>query len=183
MIVLSGASASGKTEVAKILAKDHNITKMITTTTRCMRINEINGKDYFFVTKEEFENLIRKGHFVEYTNYNGNYYGSGKDQIADDRCVVIDGAGLKAYTEIKDKFVVTFLLVCKEETRYQRMLSRGDTIENAKARIANDKVAFDETNLVKANYVIDSEQGNEKEIAEIIYNLYKKELEKHYSNK
>lgn len=183
MIVLSGASASGKTEVAKLLAKDHGITKIITTTTRPMRNGEVNGRDYFFVTKEEFEKLIAEGHFVEYTIYNGNYYGSGKDQVADDKCVVIDGSGLKAYTEIKDKFVVTFLLTCSEKVRYQRMLNRGDSVESAKARIKNDKTAFDQSRLVKADYVIDSEQGNEKEIAEIVFNAYKRELKSHYSNK
>lgn len=183
MIVLSGASASGKTEVAKLLAKDHGITKIITTTTRPMRVSEVDGRDYFFVSKEEFERLIAEGHFVEYTIYNGNYYGSGKDQVADDKCVVIDGSGLKAYSELTDKFVVTFLLVCSEEERYQRMLRRGDSEENAKERIKNDKKAFDQSKLVKANYVIDSEQGNEKEIAEIVFKAYKRELKSHYSNK
>ena len=81
MIVLAGASASGKTEVAKELAKKYGITKVITTTTRAMRVNEIHGRDYFFVSKEEFERMVQDGRFVEYTVFNENLYGSTKDQI------------------------------------------------------------------------------------------------------
>ena len=75
MIVLAGASASGKTEVAKELAKKYGITKVITTTTRDMRVNEVNGRDYFFVSKEEFERMVHDGCFVEYTVFNENLYG------------------------------------------------------------------------------------------------------------
>ena len=74
MIVLSGASASGKTEVAKILAAKYGLIKVITTTTRPMRVGEVDGKDYFFISKEKFEELIRNDEFVEFTIYNGNYY-------------------------------------------------------------------------------------------------------------
>ena len=100
MIVLAGASASGKTEVAKLLAKKYGITKIVTTTTRPKRKGEVDGVDYFFVTPERFEEMIREGRFVEYTIYNGQMYGSTKDQIAKDKCVVIDPAGLRAYTSL-----------------------------------------------------------------------------------
>ena len=73
MIVLAGASASGKTEVAKELAKRYGITKVITTTTRNIRVGEVDGRDYFFVSKERFEEMINEGRFVEHTLYNENY--------------------------------------------------------------------------------------------------------------
>ena len=57
MLILIGASASGKTEVAKTLAKKYNITKIVTYTTRAPRINERNGVDYNFVSVEEFAKL------------------------------------------------------------------------------------------------------------------------------
>ena len=118
MIVLAGASASGKTEAAKVLASKYGITKVITTTTRPMRQNEVNGRDYFFVSKERFEEMIKDNLFVEYTNYNGNLYGSTKDQISPDKCVVIDPAGLKAYISLHDPNIITFFLDSTEETRY-----------------------------------------------------------------
>ena len=89
MIVLSGASASGKTEVAKMLASKYGITKVITTTTRPMRVGEVDGRDYFFVTKEQFEQMIRNDEFVEFTIYNGNYYGSTKAQIGENKVVTV----------------------------------------------------------------------------------------------
>ena len=74
MIVLAGASASGKTEAAKLLASKYGITKVITTTTRAMRNGEVNGRDYFFVDRDTFKKMIEEGRFVEYTEYNGNLY-------------------------------------------------------------------------------------------------------------
>ena len=84
MIVLVGASASGKTEVTKVLAKKYNIQKFITHTTRPIRVGEENGVDYFFVTKEEFEELLKQDFFIEHTLYNGNYYGTSKKEVQND---------------------------------------------------------------------------------------------------
>ena len=64
MIVLSGASASGKTEVAKMLSSKYGIVKVITTTTRDLRVGEVNGRDYFFVSKERFKEMIKEDCFV-----------------------------------------------------------------------------------------------------------------------
>lgn len=173
MIVLSGASASGKTEIAKVLATKYGIVKVITTTTRQKRVNEVDGVDYFFVSHEKFLEMIKEEKFVEYTQYNGNFYGSTKDQIQNNKCVVIDPAGLRAYSEIKDKNVVTFFLESEEETRYKRMLQRGDSVESASRRIINDRTAFAKSNICKVDYNIDSEHYSVEEVADIIYNLYK----------
>lgn len=172
MIVLAGASASGKTEVAKALAKKYGIIKAITTTTREKRDGEVDGVDYFFVSKEKFLQMIKEDRFVEHTIYNGNYYGSTKDQIADNKCVVIDPAGLKAYISLNDKRIITFFLEAKEETRYQRMIARGDSIEKAQKRIANDKVAFCKENIPKVNYIVDSEYPNVDQVADYVYQIY-----------
>ena len=173
MIVLSGASASGKTEVAKILAKKYGIEKIITTTTRTMRVNEQNGRDYFFVSKDEFEKLIKADHFVEYTFYNGNYYGSSKDQINSNKCVVIDPSGLKAYINLNDPSIVTFLLEATEKTRYNRMILRGDSEENANARIQNDRQVFEQEKMEKmVDVIIDSENYNLDEMAKYVIKKY-----------
>lgn len=174
MIVLSGASASGKTEVAKMLAAKYNIVKVITTTTRPMRINEINGKDYFFVTVEEFHKMEKEGRFVETTQYNGNFYGSTKDQIADSKCIVVDLAGLKKYIELGDNRVITFFLESKEETRHKRMLSRGDDPEIAKKRIDHDRIAFSKENIPVVDFYIESEVSDVETVCDTIYNIYTK---------
>lgn len=178
MIVLAGASASGKTEVAKELAKKYGITKVITTTTRNIRVGEQNGRDYFFVTKERFLEMIKEDRFVEYTIYNGHYYGSTKDQIAQNKCVVIDPAGLKAYIALNDPHIVTFFLNSLEETRFKRMLLRGDKEEDAKNRIAHDKKAFHPSNIADVDFHIDSETKCVKEVTDLVYKLYKETIEK-----
>ena len=176
MIVLSGASASGKTEAAKMLMAKYGVLKAITTTTRSMRVNEINGRDYFFVSKEEFEKMIKDERFVEHTLYNGNYYGSTKDQIADERVVVIDLAGLKSYSALNNKRIVTFYLSTCEEVRFKRMLERGDKEEDAHRRIENDRKIFAENVIPKVDFRIDSENKSIEQVADEIYRLYCKKL-------
>lgn len=172
MIVLAGASASGKTEVAKELAKRFGITKVITTTTRKMRVGEVNGRDYFFVTKERFQEMIKEDKFVEYTVYNDNYYGSTKDQIAPNKCVVIDPAGLRAYIALNDPSIITFFLNTQEEVRYQRMLQRGDKEEDAKRRIEHDRIAFKPENIANVDCQVDSQNFNVEEVTNYIHKKY-----------
>ena len=172
MIVLAGASASGKTEVAKELAKRFGITKVITTTTRKMRVGEVNGRDYFFVSKDQFQEMIKEDKFVEYTVYNENYYGSTKDQIAENKCVVIDPAGLRAYIALNDPNIVTFFLDTEESIRFQRMLQRGDKEEDAKLRIEHDRIAFKPENVADVDYHVDSQNFNIEEVTNYIYKKY-----------
>ena len=173
MIVLAGASASGKTEAAKLLAKKYGITKIVTTTTRSKRKGEVNGVDYFFVSKEEFEKMILENRFVEYTLYNGQMYGSTKDQIANDKCVVIDPAGLRSYINLHNDNIVTFYLEADEKTRHDRMVLRGDDAEKIKSRIENDRVTFRKENIAKVDYIIDASNNRTiEEVAKNIYDLY-----------
>ena len=173
MIVLAGASASGKTEIAKLLASKYGITKIVTTTTRPKRKGEVDGVDYFFVDAKKFEQMIMEGKFVEYTLFNGNMYGSTKDQIAKDKCVVIDPAGLRSYIALKDNSIVTFYLEADEDTRHQRMLARGDDIDKINSRIAHDREAFKKENIVKVDYVVKNSSDDVlEEVADKIYEIY-----------
>ncbi|MCR5505470.1 MAG: guanylate kinase [Bacilli bacterium] len=176
MIVLAGASASGKTEAAKMLASKYGITKVITTTTRPMREGEKDGRDYFFVSQERFEEMIKEGRFVEYTSYNGYMYGSTKDQIASNKCVVIDPAGLRAYISLNDESIITFFLDSSEDTRHRRMLERGDKPENVESRIEHDRKAFITEALPVVDYHINTELSNVEEVADLIYKVYKEQL-------
>lgn len=178
MIVLAGASASGKTEVAKELARKYGIAKVITTTTRDMRVGEVNGRDYFFVSKEQFEQMIQDGRFVEYTFYNNNLYGSTKDQISSNKCVVIDPAGLRAYIALNDPNIITFFLDSTEETRFKRMLLRGDKEEVARNRIEHDRLAFKPENVANVDFHIDSENYNVEEVADTVYKKYREVIGK-----
>ena len=76
MILLVGASASGKTEVAKLLKSLFGIKKAITHTSRKIRPSEKDGVDYFFVTRERFKEAIENEELLEWTEFVGNYYGT-----------------------------------------------------------------------------------------------------------
>ena len=94
MIILVGASASGKTEICKALCYKYGFKKFVTTTTREQRSNEINGVDYFFISKDEFLNKISQDRFIEYVQYNGNYYGTEKNQIDDKTVLIVANSNL-----------------------------------------------------------------------------------------
>ena len=172
MIVLVGASASGKTEVTKVLAKKYNIQKFITHTTRPIRVGEENGVDYFFVTKEEFEELLKQDFFIEHTLYNGNYYGTSKKEVQNDKVVAIDVNGLKSFQALNDKSIVYYKLYAGEKTRYNRMLQRGDSLENAEGRICNDRTKFADELFSDMDFEIDTELYDVEGVADLIYKLY-----------
>ena len=118
MFVLSSPSGAGKTTLTKKLAENNSqFTISISHTTRKPRSNEINGKDYYFVSKEEFNSLVKKNSFFEYANIFDNCYGSlkkpvlellsqGKDVLFD-----IDWQGTQQLKKIKGLSLVTFFIL------------------------------------------------------------------------
>ncbi len=81
VVILSSPSGAGKTTLVKKIAQENNFKISISYTTRKPRTNEQNGKDYFFISEEEFENLIKNKQFLEYAKVFENYYGSSKSQV------------------------------------------------------------------------------------------------------
>jgi guanylate kinase len=81
VVVLSSPSGAGKTTLVKKIAQENNFKISISYTTRKPRTNEVNGKDYFFTSEEEFKNLIKNKEFLEYAKVFENYYGSSKSQV------------------------------------------------------------------------------------------------------
>jgi guanylate kinase len=82
LIVIAAPSGCGKTTIAKAILKKHSsIFFSVSATTRPIRNGEINGKDYFFLTKTEFEERMRIGDLVEWEEIYGNYYGTLKSEI------------------------------------------------------------------------------------------------------
>lgn len=82
LIIISGFSGSGKgTLVKRLMQKYDNYALSISATTRKPRENEIDGKDYFFISKDEFLKKIEKGDFIEYATYVDNYYATPKEYV------------------------------------------------------------------------------------------------------
>ena len=132
MFVLSSPSGAGKTTLAKKIAENNsNFTISISFTTRKARPNEINGKDYHFVTTEKFNSLVKENNFFEHANIFDNYYGThkktvlgllskGKDVLFD-----IDWQGTQQLKKISDLSVVTiFILPPNIHVLKERLLNR-----------------------------------------------------------
>lgn len=81
LVIVSGPSGSGKSTVTKIVKDRLNIPLSISATTRKPRVGEIEGKDYFFLSEEEFKKRIEEDKFYEYANVHGNYYGTLKEVV------------------------------------------------------------------------------------------------------
>ena len=118
MFVLSSPSGAGKTTLTKKIAENNkNFTISISHTTRKPRANEINGKDYQFVSAQEFNNLIKGNNFFEYANIFDNYYGTLKkpvlELLSQERDVLfdIDWQGTQQLKKVKNLLIVTFFIL------------------------------------------------------------------------
>lgn len=174
MIILTGPSASGKTEIAKMLISLFNYQKFVTTTTRQKRVGEIDGKDYYFINKEDFLNKIKEDAFIEYTIYNNNYYGSFKKEKADNKILIVEPNGLKAFQKLNDPHMISFFIDSDEKERYQRMLKRGDEISDINRRINNDRVLFYKD--IKTDFIIKNKDKTLEELAKNINEIYLNKL-------
>jgi guanylate kinase len=76
LVVISGPSGAGKTSVCKALKDRPNVEFSVSATTRAIRKGEVEGVDYHYLSRDEFERRIRAGEFLEWASYNGNLYGT-----------------------------------------------------------------------------------------------------------
>lgn len=173
MLILVGPSASGKTEATKILIEKYNLKKLVTYTTRNMRIHEVNGKDYHFISKEDFLNKINSDFFIEYVEYNGNYYGTSKEDLSSDKVVILEPAGVKAYVNKAKDLIKICYLRTSIDYRLKRMIERHDDPKEIEKRIQNDDKIFNQELETLADWVIDSNEISLNDLTEKIYQLYK----------
>ena len=132
MIVLSSPSGAGKTTLVKKISELNNYTVSISHTTRYPRTNEIDGKDYFFVNKEIFLNLVKDEKFLEYAEVFNNYYGSTKEFVTKNlnqgKNVIfdIDWQGTDQIKEknLKYKLITVFILPPSRKELFARLSGR-----------------------------------------------------------
>lgn len=173
MIVLVGASATGKSAIVDELVSKHQMKKFVTCTTRQKRWNETDDIDYHFLSKEEFIKKIENDEFIEYVIYNGNYYGSLKSECQDDKVIILEPSGLKSFLQKNIKLFAVYINI-DEAVRYERMLIRGDSKEMALSRLETDKVVFNDELKQEANLIINKANLSIEEIASKIYKEYTK---------
>ena len=151
LMVISGFSGAGKgTLVKKLLSEYDNYALSISMTTRGPREGEQDGREYFFRSKEQFEENIAKNGFIEYAQYCGNYYGTPKayveEQMQAGKDVILE-IEIQGALKVKKRFPDTLLLFVTPPSAKElksRLVGRGtETIEviNARLRRAAEEAA------------------------------------------
>ncbi len=145
IVILSSPSGAGKTTLVKEISKRNNFQISISHTTRKPRSNEIEGKDYYFVSNSEFKNLIDEDKFLEYAKVFQNYYGSSKDVVfkklknAENVIFDIDWQGTQQIKSknLNYKIITIFILPPSRDELYNRLLNRDRNDEKtAKERMS-----------------------------------------------
>ncbi len=173
LIVISGPSASGKGTVNAYVLKDEHFEYSVSATTRMPREGEIDGKNYHFITREEFEGLIAENGVLEYTSYCGNYYGTLRSFVEDTRSkgkhvvleIEVDGA-----MQIRQKYpdsVLIMLLPPSFAEQERRLRSRGTESEEVIAKRL-DQTRNELPFADRYDYVVYNETGKAEEAAESI---------------
>ena len=144
MIILSSPSGAGKTTLVKKISQEKNYKISVSHTTREPRENEINGKDYFFVSKKKFQELINQNAFLEFAEVFKNLYGSTKQQVfnnLDNGHNVLFDIDWQGAQQIREQtltydLISFFILPPSKKVLLQRLISRGENKEdNIKIRM------------------------------------------------
>lgn len=146
-IIISSPSGGGKTTICNMLLQNpkspiyQNVTFSISATTRQKRIHETDGKEYFFHSKEEFQQMIQNNELLEYANVCGNLYGTPLKGISTEKHTIFD-IDYQGFRQIKqngkNKKIGIFLLPPSIDALQKRLENRGDiSSENIKIRMEN----------------------------------------------
>ncbi len=136
LVVISGASGVGKGTVLGIMMKKRDDLKFsVSATTRDPRPNEVDGVHYYFVTKQQFEELIATGQMLEYSAHNANYYGTPRAQaeekmLSGSVLLDIEPNGAGQVKKAAPDAVLVFIMPPSMEELERRLRGRGDTPED-----------------------------------------------------
>mgnify|MGYP003266631834 FL=1 len=167
LIVVSGFSGSGKGTLMKELLTRYPDTYAlsISATTRSPREGEVDGREYFFVSKDEFEKMIAKGELIEYAKYVENYYGTPRDYVEkklDEGKDVILEIEIQGALNVKKMFPDTLLLFVtppSAEELKKRLVGRGtetmDVIESRMDRACEEAQGMENYDYLIVNDSLD----------------------------
>ncbi len=151
IVILSSPSGAGKTTLVKKISSRNNFKISISHTTRKPRINEKDGKHYFFVKDKEFKKLIKQKKFLEHAKVFKNYYGSLKENVveklekSENVIFDIDWQGTQQIKNIKLKYkiITIFILPPSKEELFNRLLKR----DKKDQRIASERMKQFKTDI------------------------------------
>lgn len=163
LIVLTGPGSSGKDTIAlKLLEKLPNLKKVVTTTSRTLRDGEVDGMDYNFVSRAQFEQMIKNGQLLEYVDFSDEFYGTTRDAFkavfaGQDAIWRIEMSRAGRISEfLTDSFSpeeaerllqntkVIYIDVPNWDILKERMRARGTSEEAIERRLTQDKSDFEE---------------------------------------
>lgn len=165
LVILSGVSGAGKDTIKKELMKRmENIATLPSFTSRTMREGEEEGVQYHFISKEEFEDKIRKGDFYEYDLHHGNYYGTSRElmsnKIKEGKIIVkdIEVNGTENLLKLlgNDTRIVTIFLKVEKEELKRRLIERGDKLADIELRL--NRLEYEESKIGLYDYVIKNDE-------------------------
>ncbi len=132
MVILSSPSGAGKTTLVKLLSKRKGFVTSVSHTTRTPRSNEVDGKDYHFISNEKFEKMINKKEFLEFAKVFKNFYGTTKSKIFEQlnrgNNVIFDidwqGTNQIISQKLKNRLLTFFILPPSREELFKRLTNR-----------------------------------------------------------
>jgi len=174
LIVISGPSGSGKGTVIKKLCEDANYELSVSMTTRLPRLNETEGREYFFRTEAEFFEIRDNGALLEYARYNGNYYGTPREYVEKQMAlgvtvileIEVDGA-----LQVMEKFAgcVTIFIAPPDKHELEQRLRLRKTQTDAsiieRLEIADREISFaDRYGYIVVNDIVEKAAASIKSI-------------------
>ena len=173
LMVVSGPAGSGKGTVGSILLSTGDFVYLVSATTRAPRPGEIDGVNYHFIDREVFEQYIRDGELLEYTEYCGNYYGTiTKEALAvleseKNLILEIEVEGAQNVKRIYPDAVLIMLLPPSFDIQEQRLRGRGtETEEKILARLEQTKCELETLDVY--DYIVYNRDGEVAAAAEDI---------------
>jgi len=174
LVVLSGPSGSGKGTVVNQLAAKDGYSLSVSITTRKPRAGEVDGRDYFFTTREEFESLMARNALLEHAEYVNNYYGTPleyvENQIAKGAVVIleIEVIGALQVKEVFPDAILIFLIPPTISELRQRLTSRNTedaaTIESRLEKAKEEVAMVDKYDYIVINDTVDAAVRQVEEI-------------------
>ena len=173
LIVVSGPAGSGKGTVNAKLLESDDYAFSVSATTRAPRPGEVNGKNYWYISREEFEGRIARGEMLEYTEYCGNYYGTPKKETEEalaagkNMILEIEVKGAMNVKKIYPEAVLIMLLPPSFAVQEARLRGRAtETEEKIRARLERTKEEL--KYLETYDYLVINREDGVEECAEDI---------------
>ena len=163
LFVISGASGVGKSTVlGKVMGARNDLSFSVSATTRPPRPGEVEGKSYYFVSRDRFEEMIRQDAFLEYDEHAGNFYGTPRQQLEEKLekgSVILDIEPVGAF-HVREKAPDAVLIFVMPPTRTElehRLRTRGDTsVEHISMRL--DRANWEMDHSTRYDYVVVNDQ-------------------------